>query len=318
MRSGHTCAQTLQSVACGGVTTAVPVRVTQCSQRVGPQVQLGDEATPRIVVHCRWVALTIAGHQFQGALLTRDLAHGGRGSKLYTSVSFTVEEIGMSAFTLVSFDACPFVQRAAIMLQEQGREYDLRYVDLQNKPDWFLEISPNGKVPVLKVGDRTIFESAVILEYLDETAVEGRLLPDNPLERAEHRMWISYISNNIMSKGWGLQTSKDEDAVRARVAELRGHFEDLAKNMPGGGPLWGGENFTMVDAAIAPILQRFAWAEALEPTLGLFAGLPKIEAWRDALLARPSTTDSIVPDLQQRVGRMLHRLGSWVARGVGS
>jgi glutathione S-transferase len=77
----------------------------------------------------------------------------------------------------------------------------------------------------------------------------------------------------------------------------------------------GGQTLTMVDVAIAPILQRFTWAEALEPSLGLFEGLPKVQAWRDALLARPTLTSSIVPDLEQRSGRMLKAIGSWVARG---
>ena len=219
----------------------------------------------------------------------------------------------MPALTLISFDACPFVQRAAILLQEQGRPYEVVYIDLRNKPAWFLEISPSGKVPVLKVDDEPIFESAVILEYLDETSEQGRLLPEAPLARARQRMWISYISN-IMSKAWNLPATGDEATARARAAELRGHLEELARQLPDDGPLWGGETYTMVDAAIAPILQRLTWAETLEPSLGLFAGLPRIAAWRSALLARPSTTAAIVPDLEQRSGRMLHQLGSWVAR----
>lgn len=219
----------------------------------------------------------------------------------------------MPSLDLVSFDACPFVQRAAILLQEQGRAYDITYVDLSDKPDWFLKISPNGKVPVLKVDDVSIFESAVILEYLDETAESGRLLPDDPIARAQQRMWISYISN-IMTKGWRLQAAKDEASARAVVEELRGHFQELAKQLPDDGPLWGGQSFTMVDAAIAPILQRFTWAETLEPSLGLFDGLDRIAAWRDAVLARPSATASIVPDLEQRSHRMLHGLGSWIGR----
>lgn len=220
----------------------------------------------------------------------------------------------MPPLTLISFDACPFVQRAAILLQEQGRAYEIKYVDLANKPEWFLEISPNGKVPVLKIDDTPIFESAVILEYLDETAEGGRLLAEDPLERAKQRMWISYISN-IMSKAWNLQAASDEETARRLAGEIRGHFEDLAKNLPDDGPLWGGQAYTMVDAAIAPILQRLTWAEELEPSLGLFEGLSKLSAWRDALLARPSTNAAIVPDLERRSGRMLHTIGSWVARG---
>lgn len=219
----------------------------------------------------------------------------------------------MSSLTLVSFDACPFVQRAAILLQEQGREYDIQYIDLMNKPDWFLEISPNGKVPVLKVDDTPVFESAVILEYLDETTDQGRLLPSDPLARAQQRMWISYISN-IMSKAWQLQAAGEEEKVRVLAGEIRGHFEELAKNLPENGSFWGGETYTMVDAAIAPILQRLTWAEKLEPTLGLFEGMEKFSSWRDSLLARPSTTTSIVSDLEQRSGRMLKAIGSWIAR----
>lgn len=220
-----------------------------------------------------------------------------------------------SPLTLISFDACPFVQRAAIVLQEQERPYDITYIDLRDKPPWFLEISPMGKVPVLKVAETPIFESAVILEYLDETADQGRLMPEDPVARAQQRMWISYIGN-IMSKGWQLQASGDEQTVRALVGELHNHFEELSKNREGDGPLWSGQTFSMVDAAIAPILQRFTWAEKLEPSLDLFTGLPKIAQWRDALLARPSTTAAIVPDLEQRSGRMLAGIGSWIARNV--
>ena len=220
----------------------------------------------------------------------------------------------MPALTLVSFDACPFVQRAAILLQEQDRDYDISYIDLWDKPEWFLRISPNGKVPVLKVGDDALFESAVILEFLDETAEAGRLLPDDAMGRARQRMWISYISA-IMSKAWNLQAAPDEDKARALVEELGAHFDELVRQLPDAGPFWGGPTYTMVDVAIAPILQRLTWAEALEPSLGLFEGRPGLVIWRDALLARASTTASIVPDLEQRSGRMLHKIGSWVARG---
>ncbi|MDH3236478.1 MAG: glutathione S-transferase N-terminal domain-containing protein, partial [Alphaproteobacteria bacterium] len=71
--------------------------------------------------------------------------------------------------TLVSHHLCPYVQRAAIALAEKAVEFERIYIDLANKPDWFRALSPLGKVPVLKVDDRALFESAVILEYLEET-----------------------------------------------------------------------------------------------------------------------------------------------------
>lgn len=90
--------------------------------------------------------------------------------------------------TLVSFNMCPFVQRAAIALQEQKRDYNIRYIDLRNPPEDFKAISPLGKVPVLKVGDEAVFESNVILNYLDETCDGPKLFAEEPLARAQQRM----------------------------------------------------------------------------------------------------------------------------------
>ena len=93
------------------------------------------------------------------------------------------------ALTLVSHHLCPYVQRAAISLAEKAVPFERVYVDLADKPAWFLDLSPLGKTPVLKVDDRAIFESAVILEYLEETGPHP-LHPADPLRRAEHRAWI--------------------------------------------------------------------------------------------------------------------------------
>src|ERR1700710_3262367 len=70
---------------------------------------------------------------------------------------------------LDSHPLCPFVHRAAIMLHEKGVPFDRRNVDLKNKPDWFLALSPRGKVPVLVADGVSLFESAAICEFLDET-----------------------------------------------------------------------------------------------------------------------------------------------------
>src|SRR5437899_2032784 len=107
----------------------------------------------------------------------------------------------MTSLTLVSHRLCPYVQRAAIALAEKGVAFERRDVDLSCKPDWFKAISPLGKTPVLLVhapqkwepvlrsrtctnnGDAAIFESAVILEYLEETQANP-LHPAEPLKRA--------------------------------------------------------------------------------------------------------------------------------------
>jgi glutathione S-transferase len=79
--------------------------------------------------------------------------------------------------TLISHKLCPYVQRVAIALAEKSLPFTRVDIDLAAKPDWFLAISPLGKTPVLKVGDTAIFESAVILEYLEDTRSPHCTLP---------------------------------------------------------------------------------------------------------------------------------------------
>src|SRR6201991_5093248 len=110
-------------------------------------------------------------------------------------------EANMPKLPPISHKLCPYVQRAVIALTEKGVPFDRIDIDLANKPDWFLAISPLGKTPVLQVGDKAIFESAVILEYLEETQ-PNPLHPADPLTRAEHRAWIEFGSA-VLNDIWG-------------------------------------------------------------------------------------------------------------------
>ncbi|HEX8909242.1 MAG TPA: glutathione S-transferase N-terminal domain-containing protein, partial [Anaeromyxobacteraceae bacterium] len=69
---------------------------------------------------------------------------------------------------LVSFDICPYVERSRIVLLEKGLPHDVELIQLSSKPAWFLEVSPMGRVPVLLVDGRPVFESMVINELLNE------------------------------------------------------------------------------------------------------------------------------------------------------
>ena len=111
---------------------------------------------------------------------------------------------------LISFKTCPFVQRAVITLKHKQIDYDITYIDLAEPPDWFLELSPLGKVPVLKVDDEVLFESAVINEYLDEIS-GGDLQPGEPLARAKNRAWIEFASN-MLGNLYMMKMSQDESS----------------------------------------------------------------------------------------------------------
>ena len=106
----------------------------------------------------------------------------------------------MATLTLISHPLCPYVQRAVIALIEKSVPYERVDVDLANKPAWFKAISPLGKTPVLKVDDRAIFESAVIVEYLEDTQANP-LHPTDPLARAEHRAFIEFASSLLTTSG---------------------------------------------------------------------------------------------------------------------
>src|SRR4029077_6657632 len=134
-----------------------------------------------------------------------------------------------AALKLISHKLCPYVQRAVIALSEKGVPFERIDIDLANKPDWFLKISPLGKTPVLVVGDKAIFESAVILEYLEETQART-LHPVDPLDRAEHRAWIEFGSA-VLNDIAGFYAARDEATFRAKITQLEQRFARLEERL---------------------------------------------------------------------------------------
>lgn len=212
--------------------------------------------------------------------------------------------------TLVSFDLCPYVQRAAIVLAEKGVPFERIDIDLDNKPDWFLAISPRGKVPLLQVGDDVLFESAAIVEYLEESQAP-RLHPENPVTRARHRAWMEFGSA-ILSDIWTIETTADRGSFEATLAALAGRFARVETEL-GGGPFFAGEAFTIVDAVFAPVFRYFDVFDEIAD-LGVLEGLPKILGWRAALAARPSVRGAVVPDYNDRLLRFLKKKNGFLVR----
>ncbi|OOG44024.1 glutathione S-transferase family protein [Polaromonas sp. A23] len=194
--------------------------------------------------------------------------------------------------TLISHPLCPYVQRAAIVLAEKGIAFERKDIDLAHKPDWFLKLSPLGKTPVLLVGDEAIFESAVICEYLDETAAP-RLHPKDALQRARHRSWMEFGSA-VLNKVGAFYSAPDEEALTARAAELRAMFQQVEAAL-GQGPWFAGEEFCIVDAVFGPVFRYFDVFDSIDD-FGVFAGMPKVKAWRLALAGRASVRKAVRPD----------------------
>ncbi|KQV88399.1 glutathione S-transferase family protein [Pelomonas sp. Root1237] len=213
----------------------------------------------------------------------------------------------MTALTLISHALCPYVQRAAIVLKEKSVAFERLDVDLANKPDWFLHLSPLGKTPVLCVGREALFESAVICEYLDETR-PPRLHPQDPLARARERAWMEFGSA-VLSGIAVLYSAADDASLERAYAALRLRFEQVEAVL-GDGPWFAGRRFGLVDAVFGPVFRYFA----VIPPEGLFDGLPRVQAWREALAGRPSVREAVAPGYAQRLRDFLLERGCALAR----
>ncbi len=226
-------------------------------------------------------------------------------------------------FMLCSFKTCPWVQRAAIVLRAKGVAYDITYIDRDNRPAWFLAISPHSKVPVLQVdGRHALFESNAIAEYLDET-VPPRLHPGDPIARAHNRAWTDYVSTfaGAISNAAYADSEVEFTSRAAKIAAPFGKLEQALAKRPNAGPYFNGPALSLVDAAYAPFLQRYTFMDRLRP-LGIIEEHPALGAWRDALLAAAPVRASTVPDIEAVWRQNLierHRwLGTFVSAGMPS
>lgn len=213
---------------------------------------------------------------------------------------------------LISHPLCPYVQRAAISLAEKRVPFERRMIDLANKPDWFLAISPLGKTPVLLVGDTPIFESAVILEYLEETQ-PNPLHPADPLARAEHRGWIEFGSS-ILNDIAGLYSAADETVFEQKAVILSQKFVRL-ENRIAALPYFDGAVFSLVDAVYGPIFRYFDVFDQIGD-FGILSGKSKVLAWRQALANRPSITKAVDPDYAQKLLTFLKARNSHISKLV--
>jgi len=222
----------------------------------------------------------------------------------------------MAKYLLVSFKTCPWVQRSAIVLREKKVEFEFRHIEPDNRPDWFLAISPHKKVPVLRVDDKfSLFESSAINEYLDET-IAPRLHPEDPVQRAINRAWTDYVPTFAESVT-GMAYSDDEAAYKAAAAKIPTAFERLerALDRQGAGPLFNGTKYSLVDAAYAPFLQRYYYLDRIRP-VGQIEKYPRLKAWAETLLKRPSTHSFPEAEFETLYRANVKRRRKWVSQFI--
>ncbi len=189
--------------------------------------------------------------------------------------------------------------------------FEVTYIDLRNKPDWFLKISPHGKVPVLLVDDQPLFESNAIAEFLDEQ-VGPRLHPDDPIKRARNRAWTDFVATFAAALN-GVTYCKTDDDLTDKLAGARKVLdrleEAIAVERTETGRYFNGEELSLVDAAYAPFLQRFAIAEGVLKT-GLLDDYPLVGAWSAALCADDRVTGAVADNFAEEFTKNLERRGT--------
>ena len=217
----------------------------------------------------------------------------------------------MPHFELISNLLCPYTQRAAIQLAEKGLPCERTYIDLAAKPAWFVQLSPLGKVPVLRVGDVPLFETHVICEYIEDLAPATPLWASSPLDRARERAWAEFASATIADV-FGFYMAPDDAAFDRKCADLAGRFQRLEQQL-GAGPYFAGDRFSLVDAAFAPVFRLFDTFDAIGD-FGIFAGLGAVPAYRRALAERPSVRQAVAPSYGQVFRQYLLERGSHLSR----
>lgn len=211
----------------------------------------------------------------------------------------------MDKVELISFKLCPYVQRLAITLLKKGVDYGVTYIDLANKPDWFLAVSPLGKVPVLRTGTDVLFESSVINEFIDETT-DGSLLPDDPVARAKARAWIVFVDQIFQPFFRIIGANSETDLEEARGPFLAGLSQLEARCSE---PFFLGGDFSLVDSAMAPL---FTYLNVCESRFGFdfLSGLPRLSRLSEQLLAQDYVQKSVVAEFEEELMMFMKGMGS--------
>ncbi len=160
---------------------------------------------------------------------------------------------------LYSGTTCPFSQRCRFVLFEKGMDFEIRDVDLYNKPEDISIMNPYGQVPILVERDLILYESNIINEYIDERFPHPQLMPADPVMRARARLFLFNFERELFVHVQQLErrdqardASKAMDKARSQIRDRLTQLTPIfVKNK-----YMLGEDFSMLDVAIAPLLWR--------------------------------------------------------------
>lgn len=235
---------------------------------------------------------------------------------------------------------CPFAQRTWMALLEKGAQFERRDIELQDpttgtylgehKPDWFLDMNPLGRVPVLATEDGVIYESTVCNEWLEELFPEPPLLPREPFARARARLIIERFNQRYLPPFYHLLGEPEDEARRAITEQFCAELDWLESQVSrvsrmsqtsGKKPGFLGQSISLVDCALLPFFKRH---EVLEHYRGfqLPDSCPRLREWYEAASQQPSfVATCVAPEGQDSYDdyliRMYDRYANDPPRGAG-
>ncbi len=201
----------------------------------------------------------------------------------------------MPELQIISANVCPYAQRTRMVLREKALQFEVIEIDLKDKPDWFAGVSPYGKVPVLRHDGQSIYESAVINEYLDEVFPAPPLMPSGAVKRALARIWIEYCNSQFCPLFYQVLLAQDVAKQKELADKLTAmfHFMDRQglQTLQGDGPYWMGDTPGLVDFTFYPFFERL-------PVLKHYRGvtIPEdcqaLSNWLDVMSKHPSALET--------------------------
>ena len=189
---------------------------------------------------------------------------------------------------LYSGTACPFSQRCRIVLFEKGMDFEIKDIDLHEKPETIMAMNPYGRLPILVERDLTLYESNIINEYIDERFPHPQLMPADPVMRARARLFLHNFEHDLFTHIHDLEHGATKAADKARGI-VRDNLTQIA-------PIFAkqkymlGEEYSMLDVAIAPLLWRLEHYGIQLPKQGT-----PILKYAERLFARPAFIEALTP-----------------------
>lgn len=189
---------------------------------------------------------------------------------------------------LYSGTSCPFSHRCRIVLHEKGMDFEIKDVDLHDKPEEIAAMNPYNRVPIMVERDLTLYESNIINEYIDERFPHPQLMPADPVMRARARLFLFNFEHDLFSQIQDVMGGTPKAAEKAR-AIIRDNLTQIA-------PLFTkqkfmlGEEYSMLDVAIAPLLWRLDHFDIHLPK----QAAPLLK-YAERIFSRPAFIDALTP-----------------------